>query len=269
MKQANGNTDPSVDAAGAERRRSGHGLTPMSTPMGTLRRAWRGGLFPLGLLFAAFGLLALGIAMQAAIRDVQYRLHAQRVTASVIDKVIRHAGSRDTTASQYLVRYRFIAADGSTQYGSRALAFDAWDALRAGAPLQVDYLPARPYESRLVGSSERIQILAWGLGGTIFGGIGAALLIVPLRRARLIERLLHNGAEAVGTVEATGPSSVTIRGMRMWRVSYSFADGAGVRRTGRSGLLSQQAAHAWKRGDTGPVRYGQNDARRSIWLAWP
>jgi hypothetical protein len=241
----------------------------MSVPMGTLRRAWRTPLFPWGLPFAAFGLLALGIAVQAAVRDAQYRLHAQHVTASVIDKVIRHAGSQDAKASQYLVRYRFIAADGSTQYGSREFPFDAWDALRAGAPLQVDYLPARSYESRLAGASKGIEILAWGLSGTILGGIGAALLIVPLRRARLIERLLRSGASADGTVEAVGPSSVTLRGVRVWRLDFSFIDGAGTRRAGQSGWLAPQAARAWKKGDTGPVRFDPVDSRRNIWMAWP
>jgi hypothetical protein len=242
----------------------------MSVPMGTLRRAWRTPLFPWGLPFAAFGLLALSFAAQNAVRAIQYRLHAQHVTASVIDKVIRHAGgSQDVKRSHYLVRYRFAAADGSAQYGSRELPFDAWDALRPGAALPVIYLPARPFESRLSEDYGGGEIFGWGVIGVVQTGIAFVFLFFPLRRAKIIEHLLGSGAEAVGTVEAVGPSSVTVRGMREWRVNYSFTDGAGARRTGRSGPLSQQAARAWKKGDTGRVRFDPVDSRRNIWMACP
>jgi len=237
--------------------------------MGTLRRAWRTPLFPWGLPFAAFGLLALSFAARAAVRDIQYRLHAQHVTGSVIDKVIRHAGSQDAKRSHYLVRYRFVAADGSTQYGSREFPFDAWDALRPGATIQVNYLPARPYESQANGDYGGGETIGWSVIGVVQTGIAFVFLYFPLRRARLTERLLRDGAEAVGTVDSVGPTGTTIRGTRMWRVSYSFADGAGVRRTGQSGPLAPPAARAWKKGDTASVRYDPNDLRRSVWMPWP
>jgi CubicO group peptidase (beta-lactamase class C family) len=172
--------------------------------MGTLRRAWRGGLLLIGALFAAFALLALGIAMQAATRDIRYRWYAQQASATVIDKVIHHAGDPSTPRSQYLVRYRFIARDGSTQYGIGTLPFDTWDALRPGARLTVAYLPARAYGSRPVGDFGDGEAVGWGLIGVILGGVGLALLVVPLRRAWRIERLLREGIETEGAVAPAG-----------------------------------------------------------------
>ena len=269
MKRASDHAGAPTGADAAGRRASPHALAPMSAPMGTLRRAWRGGLLLIGALFAAFALLALGIAMQAATRDIRYRWYAQQASATVIDKVIHHAGDPSTPRSQYLVRYRFVARDGSTQYGIGTLPFDTWDALRPGARLTVAYLPARAYGSRPLGDFGDGEAVGWGLIGVILGGVGLALLVVPLRRAWRIERLLREGIETEGTVDEAENSGWRVNRVPMWRVKYSYTDAGGVALTGRSGLQPKEAARAWKKGDTGAVRYDTADPTRSIWVAWP
>ena len=243
------------------------GLTPMSAPIGTLRRATRGGAL-LGLPFVAFSLLAWGIAVRAGLVDLSYRHDALHATATVVDKLV-HRASAGSTSSKYLVRYRFVAADGSTQFGSRELPFDEWNALQRGAALQVSYLADRPYESRVGAPGHAAEFLGWGSFGLLFGVAGFLLIYVPLRRAAFVERLLQEGSETVGTVEHVGDSGWVINRRRMWRVTYSYGDSNGVAHTGRSALQPQEAARVWKKGETGPVRYDRGDSRRSIWVAWP
>lgn len=239
----------------------------MSTTTPTAWRfLWCSTPFWIGVLFTAVGSLVFVIGVEDLSAGLALRAHGIQATATVVSRRINEATGKNQPSTEYVLGYTFRTAADELMAGLVVVPVEQWEATPDGAPLQIHYLPDRPYESRLASDG------GWGVApgfvplGALFAAIGLAFLIARLRRWRLVVRLLNHGAAAEGTVTHVGRTDTSINRVRQWRLEYEFADAAGERRSAKSDLIPPKIARCWKKGDRGPVRYDAQDPRRSIWV---
>ena len=130
-----------------------------------------------GLLFLGGGLLFTVGAWGAYLRDTRILEDGVRLQAQVVSlERIRDTASDGST--DYLVKYRFTAPDGTVVQKQGGLDRASWNALRVGGPVAVAYHPDDPARGLLVGGgvTSLPMVLVSSLFGLVMGAGGVALL---------------------------------------------------------------------------------------------
>lgn len=109
-------------------------------------------------------------------------------------------------------------------------------------------------------------LAAFVAGGAALSIAGGLIAGKGLRDARTRRRLAEAGVTADATVSEVRRTKVRVNGRWQWQVRYRYTDFQGAVHEGRSGYLSYEDAHAWRPGDTGPIRYDEAQPRTSVWL---
>jgi hypothetical protein len=145
---------------------------PAPAPVRTGRtRDWRWGAgFGAVFFFAGCGALVSGLLDLATER--RYAAEGREAEARVTGKRVEQAERSSRKSTQYVVLYRFDAADGRAGEGRAAVEVSAWEAAKPGDRLRVRYLPAEPGTNRPAGESEVVGAVIVSIAGLAFALIG-------------------------------------------------------------------------------------------------
>lgn len=145
---------------------------PAPVPVRTGRtRDWRWGAgFGAVFFFAGCGALVSGLLDLATER--RYAAEGREAEARVTGKRVEQAERSSRKSTQYVVLYRFDAADGRAGEGRAAVEVSAWEAAKPGDRLRVRYLPAEPGTNRPAGESGIAGAVIVSIVGLAFALIG-------------------------------------------------------------------------------------------------
>jgi hypothetical protein len=220
-----------------------------------------------GAIWMVAGLILLVVAVGMAFQEQTWESDAVQTTGIVLTKDIIPADS--DTSTQYRVRFRFATEDGNTVEGSQEVEVGTWEALTERDPVAVYYLPSSPSSARLEPGSGMFIVVIFFLFGTIFGGIGAVLVVRALRGLSRTRRLLATGVDAEATVTAIEQTNVMVNRRPQFRVRYTYRDQQGAEHGGDSGYLDWEEATSWNVGDHVAIRYDPARPAESQWIGRP
>jgi hypothetical protein len=242
---------------------------------GRLRWRYFGGwpAFLNGLVVAVFGLLIVVSMLLATREDLIYRSEGTSVTARVIGKGTRKAFRQRSRSAMwstdYWLRYEFRDLNGRVHQGTQNAGRDLWDRCREGSPVAVEYLRARPGESRLApgesGYAWLVRTGVCGVGLLFFAGASVGT-VQGWRDAAKRVQLVRDGTPAVGRVTeivANEPRAKTGRASIPQHLLYRFSDAHGEEHRGESGPLPTPLAARWRLSDRILVLYDPADPGRN------
>jgi hypothetical protein len=127
-------------------------------------------------LFLAFGVIFLVLGCE----EIAYDRGGIRVEGVVLEK---HAGTGKR--SRPGIKYQFKTQDGRTIEGICDVLSDAWNTLKVGDPVTVDYLPGLPHYNRI--PDQRAGAVIWAIMALAL--LAASIVMhVRARRERLAGR---------------------------------------------------------------------------------
>jgi hypothetical protein len=224
-----------------------------------------------GLIVAGFGLLLVVSMLSAAREDLIYRSRGASVTARVIAKGTRKGFKPRSGkwSTDYWLRYEFRDLNGRVHQGTQNAGPDLWDRCREGSLVAVEYLRARPGESRLApGESSHpwlVRMGVFGVGLLLFAGASVGT-VQGWRDAAKRVQLVRDGTPAVGRVTeivAKGPRAKAGRASIPHHLLYLFADAHGEEHRGETAPLPPQLAARWRPSDRLLVLYDPADPGRN------
>ena len=115
------------------------------------------------LLFTGAILLFVGSIFLALMGNYVYRAHrlaseGKFATGSVVKKVMHQASENGTSNTSYEVDYIFTTADGIKIESNDTIDPDAWDQLKEGGPVQIEYAAGKPRINQVGATSGPIII---------------------------------------------------------------------------------------------------------------
>lgn len=220
-----------------------------------------------GPLLVVVGLGASLLLGLVALEERRYRRDGEVAEATVVRKGPRLGSPRDRSD----VVYRFRTPDGRQVEGRQTVARPAWDTLREGQAIRVEYLRDAPTSSRMAAErrdDDEIMALALSivapLPGLVFGGIGTFFFVSGFRAHRLQQRVRREGMPATATV--TGLKESTYRSHRYLVVTYRYTDYLGRVHEGRVDEVTLGEDAAVTVGATVRIRYDRQRPALSVWL---
>jgi methionine-rich copper-binding protein CopC len=116
------------------------------------------------LLFFGLVLLFITSIFLGLLGDFEYRAHrlaseGKFATGTVVKKVMHAASNNGTSDTSYEVDYNFTTADGHQIEGNDKVNPDAWDQLKEGGSVQIEYAAGKPRINQ-VGATEGPSIIA-------------------------------------------------------------------------------------------------------------
>ncbi|HET8721876.1 MAG TPA: DUF3592 domain-containing protein [Nitrospira sp.] len=229
----------------------------------TLRRSF---LLWFGVIFSAIGLMAAFGGAQEWRAQQHFQQEAVAARATVLSKSIEKATRDGNPRTKYLVRYRFVPADGQTIEKAGEVSVEEWERLDEGSLFPIRYLPSDPQTTQTDTVDQWWVPLIFVAGGLLFTSIGLAVAWSDLRHVLLVMRLSRGGHPAEGIVRKVWPTSTSINRVQQWRLSYEYRDHVGRTQEGESHLLSPDEASQWREGDTGAVRFDRERPEDSVWI---
>jgi len=133
------------------------------------------------LLFIGAILLFVGSIFIAIMGTYVYRAHrlaseGEFATGTVVKKVMHQASDSGTSNTSYEVDYSFTTATGLKVEGDDTIDPDAWDQLKEGGPVQIEYAASKPRINQIGATSGPLIIgyivvvvasLIWLVGATL------------------------------------------------------------------------------------------------------
>ncbi len=221
-----------------------------------------GGIWALcSLPFLLFGIVMLRT-------ELRYESESATAQGTVLSKRMEtHYDKKDQrTTYSYYAKYRFAAQEGSPIESESLVDKDAWEKLKEGDAVPVQFIPAEVNQNRIAGSSDYLgSILCAAIGGAGVV-IGLGCLVFDLRKRSIIKRLLRDGITVEALVVAAQESGLSINDVQQWYVEYKFQDRRGQWVEGKSYYMPPEAAQRWKSGDKGKVRYAKEDSQQHVWV---
>jgi hypothetical protein len=217
-----------------------------------------------GLVFFVGGLFAAGHGVRVAAREHGYRQRGEIVHATVTAKALRPATRERGTS--YDIAFRFIDTDGRPLEGRLPVDAAAWEALGAGSPIAVEYVPGDPQSIRLAGHPGSADVLILLGLGLAFGALGGGLVFWHGRHLARDWRIMQHGVSASATVIGTAPTSIRINRQAQWVVNYRYTDPVGRPHEGQSFYMPPEAARGWEPGATVGIRFDREHPERSVWM---
>lgn len=198
--------------------------------------------------------------------ESRFSEEAASVQGTVLTRDIHRGRSTNGGSStRYEVSYRFTADDRTFEHRDR-VDVQTWEGLTERGPVEVQYLPDDPTQSRIAGETDRVgSFIMGGLGG-FFAVAGGLIVAYDVRRRLLRARLQREGVSADATVTGVGPTNLSVNRVPQWVIRYRYADSRGRIHTGKSEYLSPEEAQEWKEGDVGRVRYDRQRPAKNVWF---
>jgi Protein of unknown function (DUF3592) len=124
---------------------------------------WQSGSKAPPLIFIGGVLLFVSSIFLALMGSYVYRAHrlaseGKFATGTVVKKVMHHASDSGTSNTSYEVDYNFTTADGRKVEGNDTIDPDAWDQLKEGGPVQIEYAASKPRINQVGATSGPIII---------------------------------------------------------------------------------------------------------------
>jgi hypothetical protein len=217
-----------------------------------------------GLVFLVGGVFAAGNGIRVAAREHVYRQRGEIVQATVTAKALQPA-TRDRGTS-YDVSFRFIDTDGRPLEGQLPVEAAVWEALGAGSPIAVQYVPGDPQSIRLAGHTGLSDVLVLLGLGLAFATLGGGLVFWHGRQLVRDWRIMRSGVPGSATVVGTSPTSVRINRQTQWVVNYRYTDAVGRQHEGRSPYMPVEVAQGWESGATVDIRFDRQHPELSVWM---
>jgi len=110
---------------------------------------WQSGSKAPPLIFIGGVLLFVSSIFLALMGSYVYRAHrlaseGKFATGIVVKKVMHQASDSGTSNTSYEVDYNFTTADGLKVEGNDTIDPDAWDQIKEGGPVQIEYAASKP-----------------------------------------------------------------------------------------------------------------------------
>jgi hypothetical protein len=142
---------------------------------------WQSGSKAPPLIFIGGVLLFVSSIFLALMGTYVYRAHRLASegtfsTGTVVKKVMHQASDSGASNTSYEVDYSFTTADGRTVEGNDTIDPDAWDQLKEGGPVQIEYAASKPRINEVGATSGPIIIgyivvvvasVMWLVGATL------------------------------------------------------------------------------------------------------
>jgi len=167
---------PATDPAGAEPMEQRPAETPPSVDQpGKMSRKT---LVALGLLF--FGLIFFRLSCE----EDYYEKGGVRVQGVVVKKTYTPASTAkgSGSSSKRYISYRFTTKEGQTLEGRYDVLPDAWNSVKEGDPVVVEYLPDSPDTNRI--PEQRARSGTFGIISTVLLVAATVLYIIGRRQRR-------------------------------------------------------------------------------------
>ena len=133
------------------------------------------------LLFFGVVLLFISSIFLGLLGNYVYRAHrlasdGKFATGTVVKKVMHPASDNGTSDTSYEVDYSFTTADGHKIAGDDKIDPDAWDEIKEGGPVQIEYAASKPRINQIGATEGPIIIgdivlvmvsLMWMVGATL------------------------------------------------------------------------------------------------------
>ena len=173
----------------------------------------------------------------------------------------RVASGRSTS---YYLRYTFAATDGQVHAAEGRVESGTYRSTRVGDEIRVVYVPSAPEIQRPASFDERIWI--FGLAAMFGAGLPFTAVMVwrAYRLRRMRAALADRGVRTSATVTKISQEFVNDQGTR--HISYTYEDGEGRLRKGRSPRLFVEEASAYSPGSVAAIAYDANDPGNSVWI---
>lgn len=219
-----------------------------------------------GGIWLAVGLPFVLSGLHMLRTESRFGEEAVSVQGTVLTRDIhRGRNTNGGSSTRYEVSYRFTADDRTFEHRDE-VDVQTWEALTERGPVEVQYLPDDPTQSRISGETDRVgSLLMSGLGG-FFAVAGGLIVAYDLRRLLLRARLQREGVSADATVTGVGPTNFSVNRVPQWVIRYRYSDQRGQNHTGKSEYLSPEEAQEWKDGDVGRVRYDRQRPAQNVWF---
>jgi hypothetical protein len=167
---------PATDPAGTEPMEQRPAETPPSVDQpGKMSRKT---LVALGLLF--FGLIFFRLSCE----EDYYEKGGVRVQGVVLKKTYTPGSTAkgSGSSSKRYISYRFMTKEGQTLEGKYDVLPDAWNSVKEGDPVVVEYLPDSPDTNRIPG--QRARSLTWTIMALVVLVSSGVLFIIGWRQRR-------------------------------------------------------------------------------------
>jgi hypothetical protein len=196
--------------------------------------------------------------------ELRYRDEARLIRAEVTGKSISRATADRGT--QYELTYRADLPDAGRVQRTATVDVAEWEAVDAGSPIDVRYLPGDPDSLRLARAPALAgHIVPVAIGG-VLAPIGLILLALGVRDVRRKLRLYRHGLPAHATVLAIEPTNMRVNKKTQWRIRFRYRDRVGQEREGVSDYMAPARAHEWSAGDTGLVHVDPGQGEGVLWM---
>jgi hypothetical protein len=229
---------------------TGEQARPAANPYETLGASW--------LIFFAIAAIFGAVLLFGALPELRLALEGREASARVTGG--RVASSRSTT---YYLRYTFVATDGDIRAAEGRVEYGTYHSTRVGDEIRVVYVPSAPEIQRPASFDERIWI--FGLAGMFGAGLPfTAVMVWRAYRLRAMRAALADRGVRTSATVTKISKELANQGTR--HISYTYEDGEGRLRKGRSPRLFVEEASAYSPGSVAAIAYDANDPGNSVWI---
>lgn len=113
--------------------------------------ARRAGRYAIGALACAFIIFLLWQIPYDILREERHRIYGETMTTGIVLEVGADASADDYP---FMVRYKYVDADGLAREATAPLPRELWEQYRPGSAIEVIYITARAEISRVKGEIE-------------------------------------------------------------------------------------------------------------------
>lgn len=125
--------------------------------------------------------------------DRRYDIEGRVAQGTVLTKEVRRSRSNNSDTTSHYVTYRFTASDGETVEGRDQLGQSQWEKLTERGSVQIVYLPSSVDSNRVLGQTNLMLKVIFGILAGFFLLAGGAILFLSVRRVWSDSPVLRRG----------------------------------------------------------------------------
>lgn len=227
-------------------------------------------IFGLGWMLASLPFGLVGRHMLKT--EGRFEKESVTVPGVVVNKRVEETSTYDQDTKRrkrtetFWVHFKFQTADGRALESKDSVGREAFEELKSGAPVEVQYLKDAPQTNRLARQATFVAGYAFLAFNALAVAIGAVSLFFFFGGKKETNRLMQYGVSTEGTVTKVGPGSVTVNHVPQWQISYIYKDVRGREWKGTTKHMPPDRAMVWVAGDKGPVKYDPGKPQKSLWV---
>lgn len=189
----------------------------------------------------------------------------KRIDEKWTNKSGSSSGRRKKSIS-HIVSYSFTTKAGRNIDSSCSVAYDVYERVSTGTPVEIQYLRDEPETNRIRENPSFVIGAVFSIIGLLVAAFGLAIFSYEWRQRSLAQRLMRDGIPVDATIRSVGPGNLTINGVRQWLIEFTYQDFQGQTHRGNSGHMRPEVAQGWKAGEAAKVLYDKAAPNKYVWI---